>query len=865
MDYPYEASDEASESELLDSSLSRWRGGWNPSEAKEVFDPIPLDLYTASSIGQYDCVHAIIVSGELDLNKKNSGGWTALMYASYIGHDNIVNLLLDAGVDVNIKSSKGRTSLMLAASCGNESVIYFLLHNDADIESTDNRGWTALFHATNAGHQNMVKFLLDNGANANHREPLVGNTALMMAAAEGHEIIVQNLLQYGVDMDTKNFNGDTARSLALLNGYMKIVSLIDNQTLPMTSLRSEPGLQVEEDLSSSEEYYHRPARPHSRSQRSRSKHGTSTSPSLRDGPEALARLMHESRSKAITENKLAFSNPLVPSGYVTFQDDGSVSQDAIRHRDVTSPISPSEHDLDSSAGKDNNWLEKYGGGDEQEDSTPFCVSGAVTIKSNSSSCSSTGGLAAALGLQQLSTDSTEEHDAANMASATQDTQGLSTVAKAAAKLRAVEEAATKATETDSASKSAVPVSKSTPAEDSAVATDSARTAAMKPNTPTESANVSSAGVNPAPTPKHAPDTKENPETNPVPQTQHHRVPYQNTANQPTARDVDPRRNMEHRNIAGQNPLEGINLDAYCKNFNQNLPGKSGADPPFKDLAELLESLNLSKYYHTFVEQDVDLKIFLTLTDNDLKEVGIKLFGPRRKMTSAIARWHSQARSFSDSLEQAYADKVEAEMQEMAIQLHKATSEVDGAKAQVLQEKELRNVVEGCLMEDKRAWQHVHGLAMETKKICYDIKLLYESIRLCQDELINRLSCHGAPYGNSTEHRTLEHLSANQYPDSNQHHPMRMQGYGSGFKDRRPLDDRHANQKGRKSPHVRDDQSGNRSQMVELASLSNSEVVSMIEHYMKQLGKAASMATFNMDQLVGQERSSYPVEPTGIVQ
>lgn len=40
------------------------------------------------------------------------------------------------------------------------------------------------------------------------------------------------------------------------------------------------------------------------------------------------------------------------------------------------------------------------------------------------------------------------------------------------------------------------------------------------------------------------------------------------------------------------------------------------------------------------------------------------------MTSAIARWHSSARPPGDALEQAYADQLEAKMQEMAIQLHK---------------------------------------------------------------------------------------------------------------------------------------------------------------------------------------------------
>lgn len=50
-----------------------------------------------------------------------------MMYASYIGHDNIVNLLLEAGVNVNATTAKGLTPLILAASCGNESIAYFLL------------------------------------------------------------------------------------------------------------------------------------------------------------------------------------------------------------------------------------------------------------------------------------------------------------------------------------------------------------------------------------------------------------------------------------------------------------------------------------------------------------------------------------------------------------------------------------------------------------------------------------------------------------------------------------------------------------------------------------------------------------------
>jgi len=56
-----------------------------------------------------------------------TAGWTPLMYASYVGHDTIVNLLLDAGVDPSYSTPGNLSPLMVAAGCGNESVCYFLI------------------------------------------------------------------------------------------------------------------------------------------------------------------------------------------------------------------------------------------------------------------------------------------------------------------------------------------------------------------------------------------------------------------------------------------------------------------------------------------------------------------------------------------------------------------------------------------------------------------------------------------------------------------------------------------------------------------------------------------------------------------
>ena len=50
---------------------------------------------------------------------------------------------------------------------------------------------------------------------------------------------------------------------------------------------------------------------------------------------------------------------------------------------------------------------------------------------------------------------------------------------------------------------------------------------------------------------------------------------------------------------------------------------SPAGDQAQDLRSLLGQLGLTKYLPNFEDQDVDLQVFLSLTDNDLKELGIK--------------------------------------------------------------------------------------------------------------------------------------------------------------------------------------------------------------------------------------------------
>lgn len=63
---------------------------------------------------------------------------------------------------------------------------------------------------------------------------------------------------------------------------------------------------------------------------------------------------------------------------------------------------------------------------------------------------------------------------------------------------------------------------------------------------------------------------------------------------------------------------------------------SGTITDEDELSGILKKLSLEKYQPIFEEQEVDMEAFLTLTDGDLKELGIKTDGPRQQILAAIS-------------------------------------------------------------------------------------------------------------------------------------------------------------------------------------------------------------------------------------
>ncbi|XP_048843074.1 protein bicaudal C homolog 1 isoform X2 [Brienomyrus brachyistius] len=104
--------------------------------------------------------------------------------------------------------------------------------------------------------------------------------------------------------------------------------------------------------------------------------------------------------------------------------------------------------------------------------------------------------------------------------------------------------------------------------------------------------------------------------------------------------ISPKRkqnkSVEHY-LSSSNYMDCISSMTGSNGCNLNISFKGS------DLPELFSKLGLGKYTDVFQQQEIDLQTFLTLTDQDLKELGITTFGARRKMLLAISELNKNRR------------------------------------------------------------------------------------------------------------------------------------------------------------------------------------------------------------------------------
>ncbi|GBP38689.1 Oxysterol-binding protein-related protein 1 [Eumeta japonica] len=232
-------------------------------------------LYSARH-GELQVVKALLHARKegqltLDINckgcSKSNLGWTPLMLATYFGHKDVVEVLLEAGVNTDEVNDLGDTALHKASFIGNEELVLLLLKYNADIHIMNGEGRLArdvcktrdihrllvaaeqsekreserrLLTAAKDGSVEEVNEIL----NSSHPPSInsvdaAGNTCLHRAAYRGHAHLAVLLLQNGIDTTLRNNNGQLAIDLAKDEEMRDVLSVRPVQRLQRTAVRFE--------------------------------------------------------------------------------------------------------------------------------------------------------------------------------------------------------------------------------------------------------------------------------------------------------------------------------------------------------------------------------------------------------------------------------------------------------------------------------------------------------------------------------------------------------------------------------------------------------------------------------------------------
>ena len=194
-------------------------------------------LYEACRQGNLSTVKSLLHTEDLvSINctsKDRDDKWrrrkTALMLASEVGSERIVEALIEAGADVN-KEADG-TALEYACFNGHFQVVRLLLSKGGD--PNGNGSGIPLMEAARHGHDDIARELILRGANPHLTDPVYGCSALHWAAIEQQSKSCEYLVKAGASLDLldKSGNAPLYYATAWLKNEMKQVASLNNHKL----------------------------------------------------------------------------------------------------------------------------------------------------------------------------------------------------------------------------------------------------------------------------------------------------------------------------------------------------------------------------------------------------------------------------------------------------------------------------------------------------------------------------------------------------------------------------------------------------------------------------------------------------------
>uniref|UniRef100_A0A665VPP9 Ion transport domain-containing protein n=1 Tax=Echeneis naucrates TaxID=173247 RepID=A0A665VPP9_ECHNA len=185
-------------------------------------------LHYACRLGIHNSVKNMLgLSGQVGLTFKSKDKKSAMHFAAQYGRINTCQRLLETITDsrlLNEGDERGLTPLHLASRGGHTKVVQLLLRKGALFHS-DYKGWSSLHHAASQGYTQTMDILLSANLKLLDKTEEDGNTALHIAAKEGHVAAVRLLLARGA-VFVLNKNDTSFLHEALQSGKKDVVNAV---------------------------------------------------------------------------------------------------------------------------------------------------------------------------------------------------------------------------------------------------------------------------------------------------------------------------------------------------------------------------------------------------------------------------------------------------------------------------------------------------------------------------------------------------------------------------------------------------------------------------------------------------------------
>ena len=167
-----------------------------------------------------------ILGKEVDINRVDTSGFTALNLVCKLGYVEELILLIKKGVDINYINSNGYTGFMFACKYGKLDIVKILLEHNAKTNYLCNEGKNGFMLACENGYTDIVKFLLNVDISLKDNVNKDNMTPLILSCLKNQIDVVKLLIDNDVELNIINKNNSTALVYAFKNNNIDIIELL---------------------------------------------------------------------------------------------------------------------------------------------------------------------------------------------------------------------------------------------------------------------------------------------------------------------------------------------------------------------------------------------------------------------------------------------------------------------------------------------------------------------------------------------------------------------------------------------------------------------------------------------------------------